>query len=150
MSSPQAFISFEDAIYMRNARREKFPPSVVVDLFGDRSVEFSTDSADIDADFGFEVSYWVGKVHEESTLFGQLIDPMKSCSNICIQMSHADWIVSLSIDQSCKVQGDFIRSDIRVFHGGDDVTNFAFNTGVAVGTKENMKAAMLWCHHITS
>lgn len=44
-------------------------------------------------------------------------------ANICIKVPFHDYVISIACDDSCGVMADLARSDIRVEHGGKDVTH---------------------------
>ena len=110
MSSPQAFISFEDALRMREYQRHCWGDMNSVFLFDGIGIE---DDFTIDGHkFGQEFAWWNGSVSQNSTLFSTDYFPFRDTGAIITNWFNGKYCICIIFEQRTGVGSDFVATDI--------------------------------------
>jgi hypothetical protein len=112
MSQDKAFISFDDAMRMRE--RHHYGVSTLFGIFLVDGVEIKDDFSIEGSAFGEEFSDWSGVVSQSSTLFSDEYFPFAKTGTIIIDFfkSNSKYMVSLFFEQRGYIGCDFVCTDI--------------------------------------
>lgn len=140
MSQDKAFISFDDAMQMRE--RHRYGVSTLIGIFMVDDVEIKDDFSIDCSMFGEEFSDWSGAVSKSSTLFSDEYFPFAKTGSIIVDFSKSNskYMASMFFEQRGYIGCDFVCTDIRVHTPTRNMMwcdNF---------TKENIMDAMRYCN----
>lgn len=142
MSQNHAFISFDDAMQMRE--RHHYGVSTLIDIFMVDDVEIKDDFSIDCSVFGEEFSDWSGSVSKNSILFSEDFFPFSNTGSVIVDFvnHNSNYRLSIIFEQRMHIGSNFVAVDIIAHTAAANVRYWD------KFTKDDIASAMRHCNNM--